>query len=138
MLHVVLDTNVLVSALIKANSLPSLILSLVLNNQIEICLSDDVLNEYQGVLARKKFQSLDQKLVKALLQKLEQNCIKVSPKQKVVLLKDQDDNKFLECAEESEADFIITGNSRHFPKKHKSTQILSPKEFIMYLVLNEK
>lgn len=138
MLHVILDTNIVVSALLKANSLPSLILSLVLNKQIKICLSDDVLNEYQGVLARKKFQNLDQKLVKELLQKLGQNCLKVSPTQKVVLLKDSDDDKFLECAMESKANFIITGNSRHFPKKYKNTQILSPKEFIMYLVLNEK
>lgn len=138
MLHVVLDTNVVVSSLLKADSLPSLILSLVLNKQIKICLSDDILNEYQGVLARKKFQNLDQKLVKELLQKLDQNCLKVSPTQKVVLLQDSDDNKFLECAMESKANFIITGNSRHFPKKYKNTPVLSPKEFIMYLVLNEK
>ncbi len=49
--------------------------------------------------------------------------------------KDPADNVFLECALESGADFLITGNIQHFPdRKFHRTSILTPAEFVFYAV----
>jgi predicted nucleic acid-binding protein len=41
---------------------------------------------------------------------------------------DEQNNRVLECAEAAAADFLITGNKRHFPKRWKATQILNARE----------
>ncbi len=65
MLRVVLDTNVLVSALLKPDSLPELVVSLILGKRVRLCLSHPIFTEYQEVLGRKKFQKLDPEKDKA-------------------------------------------------------------------------
>jgi uncharacterized protein len=44
--------------------------------------------------------------------------------------KDPDDNKFVECADEARAEYLVTGNLRHFPKFWKKTTVISSREFI--------
>lgn len=58
----------------------------------------------------------------------------VEPKIRIaVITADPADNKFLECAQAAQADFLITGNTKHFPfKQFQDTRIVSPKEFIEY------
>jgi len=56
---VVLDTNVLVSAFLKSESNPSLILSLFSEGYLTVCLSEEMLAEYREVLKREKFKKLD-------------------------------------------------------------------------------
>jgi prevent-host-death family protein len=41
-----------------------------------------------------------------------------------------DDNMFLECADAARADYLITGNQRHFPRFWKKTKIITRREFI--------
>ena len=60
MLRVVIDTNVLVSALLKPDSVPELILSFILEGEIVLCLSEPIATEYEEVLKREKFKKLDQ------------------------------------------------------------------------------
>jgi predicted nucleic acid-binding protein len=43
---------------------------------------------------------------------------------------DPDDNRFLECADTARADYLVTGNLRHFPRFWKKTKIITPREFI--------
>ena len=71
MLKVVIDTNVLVSALLKPDSVPELILSLILEGEMVLCLSEPIATEYEEVLKREKFKKLDPKKVKALLSRLQ-------------------------------------------------------------------
>ena len=54
-------------------------------------------------------------------------------KPKIVLREasDEDDNRFLECAQASKAHYLVTGNSRHFPPVWKYTKIVQPREFLM-------
>jgi predicted nucleic acid-binding protein len=54
----------------------------------------------------------------------------VTPGDIVTESKDEPDNRFLECAEEADADYLVTGNKRHFPKSWKSTRIVNSREFI--------
>lgn len=131
MLRVVVDTNVLVSALLKPDSLPELILSLIMEGEIILCVSEPIFTEYEAVLAREKFKKLDQRKVKAFLSRLKSQALWASPKIRLQVAKgDPEDNKFLECAEEAKADFFITGNIKHFPLgKFKGTIILRPAEF---------
>ena len=63
---------------------------------------------------------------------LKQQALWVSPRIPVTILsRDPADNKFLECALESQADYLITGNTRHFPlKMFHGTRIITPRDFI--------
>jgi uncharacterized protein len=132
MLKVVIDTNILVSALLKPDSTPELIISLVLEKQVVFCLSEPIAAEYEEVLSREKFKSLDRRKVKTLLTRLQARARWVKPDVYVdIIPNDREDNKFLECAQEAKADFLITGKTRHFPfKKFEKTRIVSPAEFL--------
>lgn len=132
MLKVVLDTNVLVSALLKPDSTPELVVSLILGKRVRLCLSHSIFDEYQEVLGRKKFQKLDPEKINRLLSRLEAQARWVTPKVHLEITElDPDDNKFLECAGEAKAEFLITGNKKHFPfEDFKKTRIVSPAEFL--------
>ena len=132
MAKVILDTNVIISAFLKAESNPALILALCLEGSLAVCLSETIWQEYRGVLRRKKFQGLDQESIEKLLSVIKQQALWVSPRIPVnILSHDPADNKFLECALESQADYLITGNTRHFPlKMFHGTRIITPRDFI--------
>lgn len=132
MLKVVIDTNVLVSSLIQRNYPHFVLREILLNESIQICISRDVWQEYTEVLSRGKFQNfIDfRENSIALLRALERKGIFYSPSQKLSILMDDDDNKFLELARESNAEFLITGNFRHFNlPEFEGTKIVSPKSF---------
>jgi len=137
MLKIVIDTNVLVSALIKPDSTPELIVLMILNNQVTMYISNEVFQEYKQVLNRGKFEKyLNSKKIKSFLSRIKRCAIKIRPKVTVDIIKDDPaDNKFLECALEAEADFLITGNIKHFPpKKFHKTQIVTPSEFLSMII----
>jgi uncharacterized protein len=129
---VILDTNVIVSAFLKAESNPALILTLCLEGSLTVCLSETIWQEYRGVLRREKFRGLDQESIEKLLPVIKQQALWVFPRIPInILSSDPADNKFLECALESQADYLITGNTKHFPlKKFHGTRIITPRDFI--------
>ena len=132
MLKIVIDTNVVVSALIRPQSTPALILSLILQKHCTLCLSDDIFTEYREVLARDKFKALDKAGVTEILSVLKEQALWIAPKPLIAeVVADISDKIFLECAFTAKADFIITGNKKHFPfDKFKTSKIATPREFI--------
>ena len=132
MQKIILDTNVLVSALIQ-KSYPYLILNdLYLEHKIEVCISEPLLAEYYEVLNRPKFSKFPDFKIKAdqVLADIAINASLFIPKKKVKKLKDADDDMILELAQECKADFIITGNTKDFTiPKFKKTLIVSPMEY---------
>ena len=135
MLKLVLDTNFIISALHKADSDPDLILSLVLDRDSKLAtlyLSKDIYQEYEEVLFRNKFSYFSRAKVRNILEKIQETAVWVEPAVPVKVVKvDPADNKFLECALACEADFLITGNIKHFPlRKFRQTKIVSPGNFI--------
>jgi putative PIN family toxin of toxin-antitoxin system len=119
MIRVVLDTNVVVSALIKPGSIPELVLALVLNHpDIQLCLSHDIVAEYTAVLAYGKFKKhLRKQQVRQALHAIESAGVLVETDDVVVAeLTDPDDTKFVVCAVAANALYLITGNTRHFPQ----------------------
>jgi hypothetical protein len=135
MKKIVVDTNVVVSALLRAESQPALVISLIMKPELELCrllLSQEIFTEYKEVLSRPKFKQLDPRAVKNLLGHLKKEAHWIKPKISIDVIKDDPaDNKFLECAVEGGADYIITGNIKHFPpQKFRDITILSPDEFL--------
>jgi putative PIN family toxin of toxin-antitoxin system len=132
MLKVIIDTNVLVSSLIQ-RSYPFLIVQFLINSRkSKICISTNLLDEYKDVLSREKFMKYPLFILNAkdLLFDLEEKGEKYHPTVTLDILEDKSDNKFLELAETCDADYLITGNVKHFPmKEYKKTKIVSPKEF---------
>jgi hypothetical protein len=136
MLKLVVDTNLVVSALLKPQSNPALIISLILRGDCSLCLTNDIMTEYAEVLAREKFKRLDRTKVNELLSKLKKLALWIAPKVSLhKVIQDPADNAFLECAVEAKADFLITGNIQHFPfKKYRQTLILTPAEFMAHII----
>lgn len=54
----------------------------------------------------------------------------VAPSHRLEVTGDPDDNIFLECADAARADYLITGNQKHFPKFWKQTKVITPREFV--------
>jgi putative PIN family toxin of toxin-antitoxin system len=131
MLRVVFDTNVIVSAALYEKSLPALLLSLGLENKVRFFVSPALLNEYEAVLKRPRFK-LGQRQITELMGNINRKALIVSPTKRLNILKtDEPDNRVLECAIKAKADFIITGNKRHFPfEEFKGSKIVTPREFI--------
>jgi putative PIN family toxin of toxin-antitoxin system len=132
MQRIVVDTNVIVSALIQ-RSYPYLVITeFFFERKVELCVSDELMTEYFEVLARPKFSRFQDFYIRgeSLLADIEAKAAKYTPQVKFDLLSDKDDNKILELAEECNADFIITGNTSDFTfPVFKTTKIVTPKEY---------
>ena len=129
----VYDTNVVVSAALYADSLPASLVSLAIEGQVRLFLSPPILEEYTEVLKRPKFK-FDRRKVNRLLRDLSHAAIMVMPESRINASPDDTDNRFLECAHASGADYLVTGNKRHFPfPAYEGTAIVSPAEFAQIL-----
>ena len=132
MQKIVIDTNVIVSALIQ-RGYPYLILNeLFIEQKFQLCVSDPLIAEYYDVLSRPKFSKFQDFYIRAevLLAEIETKSTKFIPTIKVQLISDLDDNMILELADECLADFVITGNTRDFTfSTYKQTKIVTPKEY---------
>lgn len=127
--RVVYDTNVVVSAALKPGSIPASLIALAIAKQVRLFLSPPILEEYTEVLKRPKF-GLDADAVDHFLRDLRRAATMARPTQKVSVASDEPDNRFLECAKKARADYLVTGNKRHFPASaFEGTAIVSPAEF---------
>ncbi len=132
MQKLILDTNIIISALIS-NSIPTKILyELVLPQKVKTCLSDEIFSEYVAVMNREKFAKYANFKTNAdiVLSKLREISTFYKTDQRVEVLTDASDNKFLELASVSSADYLITGNILDFQiTEFEYTRILSPREY---------
>jgi uncharacterized protein len=65
-----------------------------------------------------------------LLQLLRNRSRLVRVVRQLRITSDPEDDKFLECADAARADYLITGNQRHFPNYWKKTKVIAPRELI--------
>ena len=125
----VYDTNVIVSALLKPGSIPASLVALAMEGSVRLFLTPEILEEYREVLKRPRF-GFDPGAVEAFLHDIEKAAVLVYPAKRARSALDEPDNRFLECAEEAKAHYLVTGNKKHFPfSEFKGTQIVSPAEF---------
>ena len=128
-LRLVIDTDVLISAAIKPAGLQRTVLLLAVSKPARFYVSRPILEEYSEVLARPELR-IRKGLRQQLLQLIKNHSYTVAPTQRLEVTSDPDDNIFLECADAARADYLVTGNQRHFPRFWKKTKIITPREFI--------
>ncbi|MDB5329084.1 MAG: nucleic acid-binding protein contains domain-like protein [Phycisphaerales bacterium] len=129
-MKLVLDTNILVSGLLRPAGPPGAILQQAAAGVHRICFDDRILEEYREVLARPRF-AFNQDDVEALLDQLETDGIPVLCDPLSHALPDRDDEKFLEAAIAASAEFLVTGNLRHFPEDLRcGVRAIAPREFL--------
>jgi putative PIN family toxin of toxin-antitoxin system len=128
-LRVVLDTNIIVSAALKLEGLQRTTLLLALTRPARLYVSADILSEYRMVLSRREFD-IRKGLRQQFLQRIKDRSYLVSPARQIHVTSDPDDNIFLECADAARADYLVTGNQRHFPRFWKQTKVVTSREFI--------
>lgn len=132
MIRVILDTNVIVSAYLKERGREALVVSLAFSGAIALYLSPQILAEYEGVLERKQF-SLDPDRRAIFVAQLRESGRLTRPTRKLSISPDPADNRFLECAEAVGADFLVTGNKRHFPKRWGKTRVVNTRELLEFI-----
>ena len=114
-MNIVLDTNVLVSALWSANSRPGAVVNAVIARKFTACYDYRILDEYQKVLHRPKFGFQDWE-INYLLDPVIKNGISVIPEPLPdIPFTDESDRKFFEVARYCEA-YVVTGNIKHYPE----------------------
>jgi putative PIN family toxin of toxin-antitoxin system len=130
MIRVVIDTNVVVSASLRDEGLPAAILDLAANKRILMCVSEAVLAEYKDVLNRPRLKLTPKRIARSLAV-VRKTSLRVKPTRTLTVVEDDEpDNRLLECAQAAGADYLVTGNIRHFPKAFGPTAIVTPKQFI--------
>ncbi len=124
----VLDTNIFIAAYFNRKSASARIIDLCLDNEHELIFSSRLHKEVELILNNVKAEGEFQERI----QNLFMNASQVKPTQKVFMVKeDPDDNKFLECALEGKADYLITSD-RHLLElgEFARTKICKPTQFL--------
>jgi putative PIN family toxin of toxin-antitoxin system len=113
-LRMVIETNTVVSAALKPDGLQRTVLVLAITKPARLYVSDVIMDEYREVLAREKM-NIRKGHRQQLIQLIKRHSHTVTPVRPLHLPPDPDDNKFLECRDAVRADYLVTGNQRHFP-----------------------
>ena len=131
--RVVLDANLIVSFLLTRGESVSSIFDSWEKEEIDLLISEKIFEEVKTVLEYEKIKKLISPWKKAaLLEKLKLQAKFVKVKTKLDVLSNQEDNKYLECAVNGWADFIVFGGKHLLNlKEYEGIKILTPQEFIL-------
>ena len=130
----VIDTNIVISSLWGGK--PGKVIELWNKGVFIAAISPDVLQEYLAVLSR--FDITQEELDDFTLLFLNENRSKfVIPSEKIYIIKeDHSDNRFLECASVSNADYIVSGDAHLLrAEKYGKTQIVNVEKFLKQLLI---
>jgi putative PIN family toxin of toxin-antitoxin system len=127
--RVVLDTNVVVSAVLVLSGTQAAVLLLALTGRIALYVSPPVLAGYEEGLRRPRLK-LQPQQIDAAMAAMRKVAHLVHPAQAVSVSPHESGNRFLECAEAAEADWFVTGNTRHFPQSHGVTKTVTGRRFL--------
>ena len=107
-MRIVIDTNVLISG-VFFGGFPRKILSAVVGQKITACATAEIINEYEDIvqeMINRKQGHINRAILSPLIKAMEI----IEPVTHVEICRDSDDNKFLECAKDSHALYIISGD----------------------------
>ena len=127
--YAVIDTNVLVSAMLKWNSVPGAVVQMIYNGIITPVWNDKILSEYREVLSRPKFH-LPQNVIDDLMEGITDGGLCVEEEPLDITPSDPKDRVFYEVVmeERKEEDaYLVTGNMKHFPS---APFIVTPRQMI--------
>lgn len=128
----VIDTNVLVSAMLKWYSIPGIVVEKAVTGKIIPVLSDEIVCEYDEVLHRKKFRFSDDD-IQMVIQGLKLKGVFLKPSEVEEVLPDEKDIVFYAVTMEARKEnisYLVTGNIKHFPVK---PYVVTPREFLTIL-----
>lgn len=130
MLKVVIDTNIFISGVLIGRGNSAIILKAWKRaRKFQLFVSQEIIQEILRVMRR---LGVAEDIVIDWEKTLTTDTVVVSPARKIHVVKDDpSDNKFLECAVEVKADYIVTGD-KHLKKvdKFEDVKIINPKEFL--------
>jgi putative PIN family toxin of toxin-antitoxin system len=133
MIRVVLDTSVLVSAVISPHGPNAEVFDLIAGDRIVPCISAQVVDEYYRVFSYQRLQHLDRDRITKLLSLIEAVSRTVRPKRRLTVSSHGDDNRIYECAAAANAHYIVTENTRHFKEPYKTTRIVNARQLLKLL-----
>ena len=130
-MKIVIDTNVLISGLLKPSGPPGRIVDFLRNGFLKLVIDDRIFSEYADVLRREYFlRYFEESERKDVIEYISKNSYYTSTHVVVHNLPDEGDVPFLEIAL-SENVPLVTGNLKHYPKRvRKGCIVLSPRQFI--------
>lgn len=131
--YAVIDTNVIVSAFLKRNSIPDTLLDLALSGMIVPLLNAEIVAEYREVLSREKF-GFGEDIVSDFIHQLNEAGIYIDAEELSIELPDIKDKVFYEIVMEkrkSDEAYLVTGNIKHFPRERF---IVTPREMLEIIV----
>ena len=127
--YAVIDTNVIVSSMLKADSIPGLIINYVESNVIIPLLSEEIIDEYIEVLTRNKFEIAHDKVME-MISIIKSKGIILKREQTLEEFVDKDDVVFFEIvmsARQTMDAYLVTGNMKHYPIR---SYVVTPREMI--------
>ena len=128
-LKLVIDTNVLVSAALKPKGLERAVVIFALTPPAILFISKELLAEYAEVLSRPELRiAVNER--RELMELIGSHSRLVAPSRKLAVCHDPDDDIFVECADAARADYLITGNAKHFPVYWRNTKIINARELL--------
>jgi len=128
-MRVVLDTNILISACWSPTGNEARVIAMAATGQLEIALSAILEAEYRDVAQRKKFAAQRDALESAITT-LVNAAIRVEPVPTCRACSDPDDNQLLDCARAARAQYVVTGNLRHFPEQWEGVRVINARQFL--------
>ena len=139
-MKVILDTNVLISFLLTSGPTISKILKGWKDGKFTLLVSDEILTEIKQVLTRFVAGGLiEAEAAEALTRWIMKDAKFISVMSVVTASPDKKDNRYLACAKDGKAEYLVTGDKKHLLpfKKFEETQIISPKELAGILEMRE-
>lgn len=133
--YAVIDTNVLVSAMLKWDSVPGNILELAFSGVVIPLLNEQIVREYREVLNRPKFH-LTEHIIQDVLAEINRFGIYLDAEELDIVFLDSKDRVFYEVVMEerkSENAYLVTGNIKHFPEK---PYVVTPRQMLDIIIEN--
>lgn len=127
-MRIVLDTNVLISG-VFFGGFPRKILSSIVTRKITACATSEIINEYEEIvqaMVDRKQGHINRTILVPLIKAMEI----IEPSSHIEICRDPDDDKFLECAKDSHALYIVSGDKDLLIiEKYENIQIVTAKDF---------
>ncbi len=130
--RIVLDTNILISSILKKGVPYKILHDVVALRKVQLLISTEIMSEYEAVIAYTRFSKYKEFAANAkdVLDHVKRVAVSHEPDIKLDVVKDSADNKFIELAVSAGADFLITGNTNHFTfSEYEGVTIISPGEY---------
>ena len=127
-MRIVVDTNVIISGVFFGGA-PGEVLKAIVSNKVTACASKQIVEEYIEIvneMISRKQGKLNNNILLTLIESLEM----IKPKTHIEISRDRDDDKFIECAKDADALYIVSGDKDLLViKQYENIKIITAKEF---------